>query len=234
VTAPFEGVITARGVDVGSLIIGDSNGANPSSTATASATTSNTSTGGTGAGLFGIARIDEVRIQISVPQTYVPALRAGSNAAVTVRELPGKVYHGTVTLRAGALDTTSRTQLVEVHLQNSNGELVPGMYAQVNVVPKHPPTTLRIPGTALIVDSNGTRVGIVTAKKTLHMQTVVIGRDFGTTVEILDGLKGNERLVNNPSDLLQDNEKVQIAAPPAGGAGGRGGRGGGSRPQPSS
>jgi len=229
VIAPFDGIITSRTVDVGALIVGDSA---TGSTSSASAVVSNSSTAVSGSGMLGIARMDEVRIQVSVPQAFVPSLSAGSQAQVNIREIPGRTFTGTITLRSGAMDTTSRTQLVEVHLKNSTGIMVPGMYATVNITPLHPPMSLHVPGTALIVDSNGTRVGIVTDKKTVHLQPVVIGRDFGTEVEILSGLTGNEKLVNNPSDLLQEGDKVQIAAPAArrrrGGAGGAGGEAGGA------
>jgi RND family efflux transporter MFP subunit len=200
VVAPFDGVITARNVDVGTLIsAGGTQGV---------ATNSTPQTG-----MFGIARTDEVSIQINIPQTYVKAVRVGSKAQVTIREMPGRVFTGTVTLRAGALDTASRTQLVEVHLPNKDNVLVPGMYAQVHLAPAHPPMTLRIPGTALIIDAQGTRVVVVTPQNTVHLQPVSIGRDFGTEVEIANGLKGDEKLVNNPSDTLQEGNTVQVAAP---------------------
>src|SRR5262249_34322010 len=140
VIAPFDGVITARSVDVGALInAGGSGGNNPATSPTPST------------GMLGIARTDAVRIQVSVPQTYVPALRAGSAARVTVSELPGRVFAGSVALRAGALDAASRTQLVEVHLPNRTGALVPGMYAEVRLTPAHAPVRLQIPGSALVV-----------------------------------------------------------------------------------
>jgi RND family efflux transporter MFP subunit len=209
VVAPFDGVITSRNVDVGTLISAGGSTSAPTSTAPV-------------VGMFGIARTDEIRIQINVPQTYVATIRSGSKAQVTVREVPGRVFTGTVTLRAGALDATSRTQLVEVHLPNQDNVLVPGMYAQVHLAPSHPPLTLRIPGTALIIDGQGTRVAVVTAQNTLHLQPVTIGRDFGTEVEITEGLKGTEKLVNNPSDTLQESQPVQIAStPPAGGTASR-------------
>ena len=224
ITAPFDGVITARSVDTGALIVADNTGANASAGAV-SAVTSNSATGSGGTGMLALARTDTVRIQISVPQAFVPALSGGSNARVTVRELPGKTFTGTVSLRSGAMDTASRTQDVEVHIANPGGVLVPGMYAQVNIRPIHPALSLRVPGTALIVDANGTRVGVVRRDNTVHMQPVVIGRDFGTDVEILDGLAGHEKLVNNPTDLLQDGDKVQIAPPAKAKPGGRGGPG---------
>lgn len=225
VLAPFDGVITARGVDVGTLLVGDTGS---TSNSAATATLNNSSITTSGSGIVGIARTDMVRIQVSVPQSFVPAMTTGGKAAVTIRELPRRTFTGIVSRISGALDSVSRTQLVEVDLPNPDGVLVPGMYAQVQISPAIPSKTLRIPGTALIVDSNGVRVGIVKADNTVHMQKVVIGRDFGTTVEILKGLKGKERLVNNPSDLLQDGDKVQItqAAKKPGAKGGAGAGGG--------
>jgi RND family efflux transporter MFP subunit len=205
ITAPFDGVITSRNVDVGMLI-------SPTTTVTGS-TTSAPQTG-----LLGIARMDTVRIQVNVPQTYVPELVAGSNASVTVRELPGRTFTGVVALRAGGLDSASRTQLVEVHVANPGGALVTGMYADVKITPIHPARTLRVAGTALIVDANGTRVAVVSKDNTVHLRRVTVGRDMGAEVEILKGLKGRETLVNNPPDSLQDKSQVQIVKPAAGSA----------------
>jgi RND family efflux transporter MFP subunit len=212
VVAPFAGVITARNVDVGTLINARGSGGNNTTTAPTSST-----------GMLGIARTDEVRIQVNVPQTYVPALRAGSTAQVTVREIPDRTFTGKVSLRAGALDETSRTQQVQVILPNPDHVLVPGMYAQVTVSPTHPPVTLRIPGTALVIDAQGTRVASVTAEGHVHYLPVQVGRDFGNEVEILRGLRGGERLVDNPSDTLAEGARVQVIAPsrPLSGPGGR-------------
>jgi RND family efflux transporter MFP subunit len=202
VVAPFDGVITARNVDMGALINAGGSGGNNTATTPTSST-----------GMLGIARTDQVRIQVSVPQTFVLALRAGSTAQVTVREMPGRTFTGRVSLRAGALDETSRTQEVQVILPNRDHALVPGMYAQVRVTPTHPPATLRIPGSALVFDAQGTRVASVTAAGRVQYLKVQVGRDFGTEVEILTGLRGNERLVDNPSDTLAEGAQVQILAP---------------------
>jgi multidrug efflux pump subunit AcrA (membrane-fusion protein) len=210
VVAPFDGVITARNVDVGTLIVADSN----NGVLGAPSTSGTTATGGMpttapSTGMFGIARTDSVRIDVSVPQTYVPTLRAGSSADVTVQEIAGQVFHGMVTLRSGAMDTASRTQLVEIILPNPKQELVPGMYANVEINPVRPLMTLRIPGTALIADSEGTRVAEVSRAGKVHFQAVTVGRDFGTEMEIVSGLAGRERLIDNPSDLLQEGAIVK-------------------------
>ena len=200
ILAPFTGVITARNVDVGTLI-------------SAGGSETGVTTPAPQSGILGIARTDVVRIQVNVPQTYVPAISQGSTTRVTVRELPGKVFTGNVSMRAGALDTTSRTQLVEVHIANPTNSLVPGMYAEVKITPIHPARTIHIQGTALIVDANGTRVAIVNPDKTVHLQTVKVGRDFGQQIEIMSGLEGTELLVNTPSDILQEGQKVSILKP---------------------
>jgi RND family efflux transporter MFP subunit len=202
VVAPFDGVITSRNVDVGALINAGGSGSATNATPAASS------------GLLGIARADEVRVQVSVPQSFVPAVSAGSTAQVTVRELPGRTFTGRVGLRAGALDPISRTQLVEVHLPNRDHALVPGMYAQVRLTPAHPPATLRVPGSVLVIDAQGTRVASVTPEGRVHYLPVQVGTDFGTEVEIVRGLRGNERLVNNPSDTLAEGARVKAVAPP--------------------
>lgn len=204
VVAPFTGVITSRNVDAGALIAGDAAGVSY-----ASGTTSAPATG-----MLGIARTDVVRIQVDVPQAYVPALQRGSIGAVSISELPGKVFTGPVVLRAGALDLTSRTMLAEVHLANPGNVLVPGMFAEVAISAAHPPRTLHITGTALVIDANGNRVVVIEPDDTVRFVPITVGRDFGTEVEVLDGLRGDERLVNDPSDLLQDGERVQIVASP--------------------
>jgi RND family efflux transporter MFP subunit len=214
VVAPFDGVITARNVDVGALInAGGSGGNNTTTTPTPSS------------GMLGIARTDLVRIQVNVPQTYVPSLRQGSTAQVTVRELPGRTFRGAVALRAGALDATSRTQLVEVHLSNPDHVLVPGMYAEVHVTPAHPPRTVQIPGSALVYDAQGTRVASVTPDGTVHFLRVQVARDLGTTLDIASGLRGDEKLVDNPPDTLAEGEAVKMVTPQ------RGARPGGAPPR---
>jgi RND family efflux transporter MFP subunit len=205
VVAPFDGVITARNVDVGALINAGGAAGSGSSAPSPSPST----------GMLGVARTDAVRIQVSVPQTFVPAVRAGSTARVTVRELPGRTFSGSVALRAGALDALSRTQLVEVHLPNRDHALVPGMYAQVQLTPAHPPATLRVPGTVLVIDAQGTRVASVTPEQQVHYLPVQVGTDFGTEVTIVSGLHGGEQLVDNPADTLTEGARVEVLASPS-------------------
>lgn len=205
VTAPFDGVITARNVDVGSLInagSGASGGASdPLSTVPRT-------------GLFGIARTDTLRIQVSVPQTFVGSIQQGQKAQIRIQELPGRVFTGTVFDTAGALDATSRTLLTEVRLKNPNNRLIPGMYAQVEFILPQAHPTLRVPANTLIINGAGTHIAIVTPDQKVHLQEVQLGRDFGKEVEILNGLNGDERLITDPSDDLVEGTPVKIVHGP--------------------
>jgi RND family efflux transporter MFP subunit len=199
VAAPFDGVITSRNVDTGALI---NAGGSPSGE------------GGSAprGGLFGIARTDTLRIQVQVPQTFVTSIQPGQKALIAVREFPRRKFEGSVFRIAGALDSASRTQLVEVRLSNRDRALVPGMYAQVTLTPARPPATLQIPGTALLIDAQGTRVATVTEEGRVQYQKVQVGRDFGSEVEIMSGLRGGEKLVDNPSTTLAEGARVEVLA----------------------
>jgi len=207
VRAPFDGVITARNVDVGTLVAAGGGSTNPNPTSTVSTM-----------GLFGLARIDSVRIQVSVPQSYTQFITTGTRATVTVQELPGRKFEGVVAIQAGALDSTSRTRLTEIQLKNSDGALLPGMFAQVSFATGGSDARLRVPANVLDVGAKGTRVAIVRPDKTLHFVTVVLGRDFGQEAEVVQGLTGKELLVTNPNDQMHEGMKVEIARAPADGA----------------
>jgi RND family efflux transporter MFP subunit len=201
IVAPFSGVITARNVDIGDLVRQTSSGSgasDPSSTVTKN-------------GLFGLARTDELRVQVDVPESYVPAIHNGQGASVQVSEYPGKSFSGKVFDMAGALDAASRTLLVEVRVPNTENKLKPGMYAEVTFSNLQSSTVLRIPGSALIFDSAGTRVALVRPDGTIHFQTIKPGRDLGTDMEVSEGLSGGERVVTNPDYSLTEGEKVRVA-----------------------
>ena len=201
VIAPFDGIITARNVDVGSLVKAD----NDNGTSTS-------------VGLFKIARADALRIQVSVPQTYFASIRDGQPAQVLVRELPGRVFSGTVKRNAGALSDASRTLLTEIILPNKDNALLPGMYAQVKfTVGAASKSALRIPASVLISNADGLQVASVDATNTVHLLKIVVARDYGAELDIASGLVGNEHLIINPSDSLQEGSKVMAtpAPPPA-------------------
>jgi RND family efflux transporter MFP subunit len=200
VVAPFSGVITARNVDDGALI-------------NAGAATSDTSTTPR-TGLFGLARTDVLRILVNVPQSYVTAIRPGMPAEVLIREMPGRKFIGTVYRTSGALDASTRTLLTEVHLDNRGGQVLPGMYANVRFAAPQSHPSLRVPANTLVINADGTRVAYVDPDNRLHYVPVQIGRDYGTEVEIVSGLKGDEKLVSGPGDDLKEGMTVKPVAAP--------------------
>jgi RND family efflux transporter MFP subunit len=200
VVAPFDGVITSRNVDVGSLV-------NPGANEVAASTTTTPSVG-----LFGIARTDVLRVQLNLPQTFYQSAKTGAEADISIRELPNRIFKGKIFQTAGALDASSRTLLTEIHISNADNELLPGMYAQVRITPAKAQETLRIPANTLLFDSQGTRVAIVGSDNKIHLEPIKEGRDFGKELEVLSGLKTTDRLVTNPTDELQDGTTVQVGA----------------------
>jgi RND family efflux transporter MFP subunit len=192
VQAPFGGIITARGIDRGALITAGN--------------------GGGSAPLFRIARIDQLRIFVNVPQAVVRSIARGQAAEVLVPEFPRRRFAGKVESTAGALDPTSRTLLTEVRLQNADGALMPGMYAQVKFAVVSPAPALLVPATTLVIGGDGAKVMVVRDDHTVQSQTVELGRDLGQNVEIVSGLAGTERLVVNPPDGLKDGDRIVLGA----------------------
>jgi multidrug efflux pump subunit AcrA (membrane-fusion protein) len=210
VTAPFAGIITARNVENGALINAGGSAAGSGTSSGDNSTATNN--GAMRGGLFGLARSDVLRIQVNVPQAYVASIRPGQKAEVLVREFPRQRFTGQVYHIAGALDSTARTLLAEVRLRNPQYRLVPGMYAQVQLVPAGPAQRLRVPANTLVFGPEGPRVVTVTPEQKVRYQKVQLGRDFGTEVELLDGLRGDESLIVNPEDSLKEGERVRVAA----------------------
>jgi RND family efflux transporter MFP subunit len=190
VVAPFDGVITARNAERGDLV----------------------STGSAAAGkpLFSIAQSGTLRIQIDVPQSEAVNIQDGQQAFVTVRERLGRVYAGTVVRSAASLDSAARTMLTEVQVDNGDGSLLPGMYAQVKFALAAQRTSLIIPTSSLVIDHSGMRVITVQNNDQIHFVPVVIGRDMGTQVEILSGIHASDALVASPSDLLHEGQDIQV------------------------
>jgi len=218
VYAPFAGIITARNVEVGSLInSGSGSNASSSTGATdsgASIPGSNTTQMGTGApagggGLFQTARIDTLRVFISVPQTFVTSIRPGQSTEIAIREFPQQKFTGRVARTANALDPASRTLLTEVQIGNADYRLLPGMYATIslNVTLAEPP--VRIPATALVIRDSGPQVVIVTSDQKARFQNVVIGRDYGNELDIVSGLEPGATIVVNIADGVQDGSPVR-------------------------
>ncbi len=209
VTAPFTGVVTARNVDLGSLITAA--GASSASVA------GNDLNGQQGAGsMFRIAETDTVRAYISVPENYAPSMSDGLQALVDVREIPGRTFHGKIVRTSHAIDVASRTLLTEIDIANPGFALLPGMYAQVRVKFPHSTPSLIIPAAALVIRAAGTQVITVdrpAADQTaiIHFRTVQVGRDYGARMEIPSGLTEGETIVTNPNADLVDGMKVRIA-----------------------
>jgi RND family efflux transporter MFP subunit len=191
VVAPFEGVITARNIEQGDLVNDGSNDGARS--------------------LFSIAQSNILRVQVEVPQSDALSIKQGQQAALTVQEIPGRRFIGTVTRSAESVDLGARTMLTEVQVDNRDGSLIPGMYGQVAFEIKAARPSLIIPATALVIDKNGMHVVSVSEDKRVHIVPVNIGQDLGSRVEISQGLHGGETLVSNPSDLLNDGQRVSIA-----------------------
>src|SRR5438094_5076761 len=193
VYAPFDGVITARNVDPGSLI-------------------SAGSTTGTRE-LFVLAQVDVLRIFVYVPQSYASDIKAGQSADVSVRELPGRVFHGTVTRTAGAIDPTSRSPRTEAQVPNPEGLLLSGSYATVRFNIQRPDPPLVVPQNALLIDGNGVRVALVDADGTLHYRPIQIGRDYGNDAEVLSGLETTDVVATGISANIAEGSRVEIAKP---------------------
>jgi multidrug efflux system membrane fusion protein len=222
VFSPFPGVITARNIEIGSLISPSSSSASTSTGTTPSSATipgSGTTPLGTNApansgGLFQIARIDTLRIFISVPQSYSSTVKPGQTANISIRELPDKTFTGKVVRTTSALDPGSRTLLTEVRTSNPDYQLLPGMYATVNFGVQVPQPAVRIPATALIIHAEGPQVAVVTSDQKVHYEKVVIGRDYGNEVDIISGLEPGNTVIVNVADGLQEGAQVQTQAAP--------------------
>jgi RND family efflux transporter MFP subunit len=187
ITAPFDGVITRRNVDVGDLI--DSSGKT----------------------LFVLTQMDPLRVYVNVPQSYAQLVRAGQKVVVTQSELRGQSFSGEVARTAASIDPTTRTMQVEIALPNKNGILLPGAYVQVEL-PLAGNRTLVVPTNVLLFRGEGTRVAVVDSANRVHLKPVTLGRNLGESIEVVDGVAAGERLVVNPSDSLGEGETVAIAA----------------------
>lgn len=190
VYAPFDGVVTVRNVDVGALI--DAGNSGPP------------------AALFELAQTDRLRIFVNVPQNDAPYVAVGTKAQLTLSQYPGRTFEGTVARTAGAIDPRTRTLRVEIDMDNPDGSLLPGAFAQVSLALSTPKPGLSLPTNALLFRPQGVQVAVVDAGGVVRMRTVALGRDFGMRVEIRSGLQGDEQVVVNPSDAISAGQAVRI------------------------
>jgi multidrug efflux pump subunit AcrA (membrane-fusion protein) len=210
ITAPFDGVITARNTDVGQLI----NAGNAS-------TGSNTGVGNSAAGtstvnmreLFHIAAINTLRVFINVPQIYSTVAKPSTVADLTLDQFPGRKFSGKLVRNANAIDLATRTLLVEVDVKNNTGELLPGSYAEVHLRLNSSTPTLLLPVSALVFRTAGLQVATLGDGNRAHLSNITLGRDFGTQVEVVSGLTANEKVIDSPPDSLVEGEQVRVVAP---------------------
>jgi len=184
VKAPFDGVITVRNVDVGALV----------------------STGNTL--LYRIAQTKKMRTYVNVPQANANAVHVGQQASLTVSNFPGRIFHGTVTRMANALDPSSRTMLVEIDVPNADGALLPGAYAETNLsgARANPPPV--VPATAVIFRTDGAQVAVVRPDGVVHLQKITPGRDYGDRIEILQGVAEGTIIISSPGDAVREGAKI--------------------------
>lgn len=191
ITAPFDGVITARNVDIGALV--------------------NAGSAGTAQELFHIAEKDKLRIYTEVPQNYTQRLSPGMTAELHFAEYPGRVFDAKLSRDASALDPATRTMRVEFELDNAKEEVLPGGYTEVHIKVESQTDGIRLPVNTLLYRANGVHVATVDPQLVAHVKPVTLGRDFGTEVEITAGLQDSDQIIVNPPDSLADNTPVRIA-----------------------
>jgi RND family efflux transporter MFP subunit len=191
--APFSGVITRRNVDLGTLI--------------------NAGNGGATQQLFSLAQTDPIRVYVNVPESAAPSIHAGLPAHLDLTQFPGRKFLGKVVRTAEAIDPVSRTLLTEVDVPNKTGELLPGGYAQVHLDVQITGDRLQVPVNALLFRSEGLRAVVVDSDHKLHLQALTIGRDYGVSLEVLQGLRGADWIVLNPADSLEEGQHVNVKEP---------------------
>ena len=197
ITAPFNGIVTARATDVGALINAGS---------------------GKGLELFVISDTHKLRLYVSVPQNYAAQITAGTRAQMTVPERPGRTFTATVETTSQSVDPSSGSTLVELAVDNASGELVPGAFANVRFDLPLTSASLSVPASALIFDSRGARVATLGADNRVVLEPVTIARDLGTVIEISSGLAATDRVIDSPPDGIGKGDQVRIAPGRAGGS----------------
>jgi RND family efflux transporter MFP subunit len=193
ITAPFDGLVTARTTDVGALI--------------------NSGSGG-GPALFVVSDITRLRAYVNVPQKYVPEIEMHTKARITVPEYPGRDFPATVEASTQAVDAASGTTRMLLFVDNSGGELMTGAFANIYLDLAGQGTVINIPASALIFDRNGLRVATVGADSHVVLRTVTIARDLGNEIEIASGLEPDDRVIATPPDGIASGDEVRVAGTP--------------------
>jgi len=228
VVAPFDGVITARNVDVGALISATGSGGgdtsqsptnvgsptqsgstNTNGTSGNGVTTATPSTGGAqGGALFSIVDVSRLRILVSVPESYATSIRVGQKTALYFQSLPKQNFGGLVTRTAGSIDLNSRTLLTEVQVDNRDGKLFSGMYVVASFLDIHGDPGVTIPGDAVVIRGDKEQVALV-RDGVIHLQPVEIGRDYGPSVQVLRGLNPGDVIVTTVTDQVKEGAQVE-------------------------
>jgi RND family efflux transporter MFP subunit len=194
VVAPFDGVITARNTDIGALInAGESAGSE----------------------LFRVADTHKLRIYVQVPEPYAAAAKPGLEADLRFSEQAGKGYAATTVRTANALDPILRTLQVELELDNAQNQLFPGAYAEVHFKMVGSASSVRLPANTVLFRAPGPQVAVVDAQHRIQLKSIVQGRDFGGTIEVLSGLGPDDAVVVNPPDSIVDGVAVRVVPPPS-------------------
>lgn len=192
VVAPFDGVVTQRNTDIGALIAAGQNA---------------------GAALFRVADTSKLRIYVLVPEPYAAATVPGMQTDLVFTEHPGQKFPATLVRTANALDPAVRTLQVELQVDNANGVLFPGAYAEVHFKVPGSNQSLNLPANTLLFRAAGLQVATVDSSDHVHLKTIVPGRDFGKSIEVISGLAADDNVVLNPPDSLIDGAAVRIAPP---------------------
>src|ERR1700675_4440761 len=195
--APFDGIVTARATDIGALI--------------------NVGAAG-GAQLFVVSETGKLRIYVNVPQNYVPSVPAGTQATITVPEHPDKTFSGTVEASAQAVTPSTGTTLMQLIVDNSAGDKMPGHYASIHLQITAVAQALSVPSSSLIFDAKGLSIATVGADNRVLLKPVIVGRDLGAVIELASGLSPNDRVIQNPPDGIGTGAEVRLAISSPGGA----------------
>jgi len=193
ISAPFDGLVTARNTDLGALI---------------------NAGGGSGPPLFVVSETSKLRVYVNVPQSYVPSIRIGTKAQIAVPEYPGENFAATVEASAQSVDVASGTTRMLLVVDNAAGRLMTGAFANVNFDLPHPEVAINVPASALIFDRSGLRIATVNSGNRVVLKPVTIARDLGRTIEIGSGLTAEDRVIESPPDGIASGDLVRVAGTP--------------------
>jgi len=189
IVAPFDGIVTARRVDIGDLV----------------------SAGSAGDALFRISDLHKVRVYVQVPQAFAAQMRPGLKATLALPQYPDKLFQATLVTTSNSFDEASRTVQVELQADNSDNKLWPGSFTEVAFKLPAATNVLRVPATALVLDANGVRVALLGGDSKVTFRAIKLGRDLGDQAEVLSGLSSSDKLIDSPPEWLSEGDEVKVA-----------------------